>query len=64
MRSLNLSETILYKNNFSLLGHAFGSDIAINIAKSNALNCTGHYLVVSCGIGGSYGAMILEKTVD
>ncbi|WP_428241201.1 3-oxoacyl-[acyl-carrier-protein] synthase III C-terminal domain-containing protein [Gynuella sp.] len=64
MMSLKLSETILFKENFSQSGHAFGSDTAINIATSGMLKKSGYHLIVSCGIGGCYGAILVENKTD
>ena len=60
LRSLNIPSTKLYQNNFSRIGHAFGSDVAINIVDSGVLKIPGKHLIFSSGIGGCFGSFVLH----
>ena len=60
LASLSLPEERLFQTNFARMGHAFGSDVAINIADSGVLRSPGHHLVFSSGIGGCFGGFILN----
>ncbi|WP_224360670.1 3-oxoacyl-[acyl-carrier-protein] synthase III C-terminal domain-containing protein [Hyalangium versicolor] len=60
LASLAIPEERLFHDNFARVGHAFGSDVAINIADSGALSSPGYHLVFSSGIGGCFGGFILN----
>jgi 3-oxoacyl-[acyl-carrier-protein] synthase III len=50
----------LFTGNFARIGHAFGSDVAINLVDANAFNRPGNHLVFSSGIAGCFGSFILQ----
>jgi len=58
--ALRISEDKLFDRNFARIGHAFGSDAAINIADSGVLAAQGRHLVFASGIGGTFGGFLLE----
>jgi 3-oxoacyl-[acyl-carrier-protein] synthase-3 len=53
--ALRIPRERLFDRNFARVGHAFGSDAAINLADSQALSRPGHHLVLASGIGGTFG---------
>jgi 3-oxoacyl-[acyl-carrier-protein] synthase-3 len=53
--ALRIPRERLFDRNFARVGHAFGSDAAINLADSGALARPGHHLVLASGIGGTFG---------
>jgi hypothetical protein len=53
--ALRIPRERLFDRNFARVGHAFGSDAAINLADSGALSRPGHHLVLASGIGGTFG---------
>ena len=58
--ALRLDEARLFDTNFRRVGHACGSDAAINIADSAALARPGKHLAFASGIGGCFGAFIFN----
>lgn len=60
VRTLKVEEHVFFNRNISRIGHAFGSDIAINMVDANMLNKAGHHLIFSSGIGGCFGSMVLQ----
>jgi len=58
--AMRLPQSVLFDQNFSKIGHAFGSDAAINIKDSSALVNPGNHLVFASGIGGCFGGFILQ----
>jgi 3-oxoacyl-[acyl-carrier-protein] synthase-3 len=57
--ALRIPRERLFAANFATKGHAFGSDIAMNIADSGVLARAGSHLVLVSGIGGCIGGFIL-----
>ncbi len=60
LRALKIPMEKLFSANFARIGHAFGSDCAINICDGGILQRPGYHLVFSSGIGGCFGSMILD----
>jgi len=60
LRSLNIPSSKLFAQNFSRIGHAFGSDVAVNIADAGVLRTPGFHLVFSSGIGGCFGSFVIH----
>ena len=60
LEAMRVPKELLYEKNFSRIGHAFGSDAAINIHDSKALTTHGKHLVFASGIGGCFGGFVLE----
>lgn len=60
LAAIRLPSERLYDANFGRIGHAFGSDAAINLADSGALRRAGRHLVFASGIGGCFGGFLLE----
>jgi 3-oxoacyl-[acyl-carrier-protein] synthase III len=58
--ALRIPRERLFERNFERVGHAFGSDAAINLADSRALARPGHHLVVASGIGGTFGGFAVS----
>jgi 3-oxoacyl-[acyl-carrier-protein] synthase III len=61
---LSLPQDILFTGNFARTGHAFGSDMAINVADSRALAVPGRHLVFASGLGGAFGGLVLETGLE
>jgi 3-oxoacyl-[acyl-carrier-protein] synthase-3 len=57
--ALRIPRERLFDRNFARVGHAFGSDAAINLADSGALSRPGHHLVLASGIGGTFGGFAI-----
>lgn len=60
--ALRLPRARLFDRNFARIGHVFGSDIAINLSDSGALTTPGHHLVVTSGIGGTFGGFVVTTS--
>lgn len=60
MDALRIPRERLFTSNFSRIGHAFGSDAAINLADSCALRSAGNHLVFASGIGGCFGGFLVQ----
>jgi 3-oxoacyl-[acyl-carrier-protein] synthase-3 len=58
--TLRIPRERLFSANFASKGHAFGSDIAMNLADCGALSQAGSHLVLVSGIGGCIGGFILR----
>lgn len=61
MDALRIPHDRLFTDNFSRIGHAFGSDAAINVADSGALERPGQHLVFASGIGGCFGGFLIDS---
>ncbi len=64
LNTLRIPEARLFASNFARIGHAFGSDAAINIADSRALGRPGHHLVFASGIGGTFGGFLVSTGIS
>ena len=60
MDALRIPRDRLFTGNFPRIGHAFGSDVAINLADSGALGAEGNHLVFASGIGGCFGGFLVQ----
>ncbi len=59
MDTLRIPRERLFTDNFARIGHAFGSDAAVNLHDSGALARSGLQLVFASGIGGAFGGLAL-----
>jgi len=64
MNAAGLPAERLFAGNFARVGHAFGSDAAINMQDSGALHAPGRALLMSAGLGGCFGGCIIETGVN
>jgi 3-oxoacyl-[acyl-carrier-protein] synthase-3 len=60
MRAAGLPAERLFTGNFARVGHAFGSDAAINVQDCGALREAGRALLISAGLGGCAGGCVIE----
>ncbi|NRA64246.1 MAG: hypothetical protein HRU19_07150 [Pseudobacteriovorax sp.] len=59
LSSMKIPMDRLHIQGLDQIGHALGSDVAINLKNSKSLFRKGHHLVFSSGIGGCFGAFVL-----